>query len=93
MKAKYRNVEYMSATSDVWERSNRSYIAVSVHYFDDNLVLHTEFIACERFMGHHTNDKVAEKLRSIFDRFEIVDKVFSITTDGTGEFWKPLSFD
>lgn len=82
----------MSATTDIWERSNRSYIAVSVHYFDDNLKLHTDFIACERFTGRHTNDKVAEKLREIFDRFGILGKVFFITTDGAGEYTAAMKY-
>lgn len=46
----------------------------------------TEFIACELFEGHHTNDKVAEKLNGIFQRFEILEKVYFITTDGAGEY-------
>lgn len=92
MKKQFSKIEYMTATSDVWERSNRSYIAVSVHYFDDKLKLHTHFIACERFFGRHTNDKVAEKLHDIFNRFEILGKVFFITTDGAGEYTAAMKY-
>lgn len=71
----------------MWTRSNRSFIAVSVHYIDtltENVK--TEFIACELFEGHHTNDRVADKLNKIFDSFGILEKVFFITTDGAGNY-------
>lgn len=86
MKQEFKNVEFFSATSDIWSRSNRSYIACTVHYFDQNLILQSRFIACERFTGNHTNDRVAQKLRGIFNQFGITEKVYFITTDGTGEY-------
>lgn len=77
----------------MWTRSNRSFIAVSVHYFDPvTLNLETSFIACESFVGNHTNDRVAEKLRSIFDRYGILSKVFFITTDGGTEYVAALKY-
>lgn len=83
----FESIDYFSATSDIWSRFNQSFIAVSVHYFEPiSLELKTSFIACERFYGSHTHDKVAEKLHSIFDRFSILKKVFFITTDGAGEY-------
>lgn len=83
----FENVEYFCATSDVWSRSNISFIAVSVHYFEPNTFkLQTRFIACEHFAGRHTNDRVAKKLKSIFDRYGITNKVYFVTTDGGTEY-------
>lgn len=83
----FKNVEYFCATSDVWSRSNKSFIAVSVHYFEaDTLELRTKFIACESFPGRHTHDRVAKKLHGIFDRFDIINRVYFVTTDGAGEY-------
>lgn len=77
----------MRATSDIWSRSNKSFIAVSVHYIEkETNQIVTEFIACELFEGRHTNDRVAEKLSGIFKRFEILEKVYFITTDAAGEY-------
>lgn len=77
----------MSATSDVWSRSNRSFIAVSVHYINpENGKIETKFIACERFYGSHNNEAVAKKLNSIFNKYGIASKVKFITTDGAGEY-------
>ena len=90
MISEFRKVEYFSATTDIWTRSNRSFIAVSVHYYDDNLTLKSAFIACENFEGSHITERVGEKLRAIFDKYGIIDKVFYLTTDGAGEFVSAL---
>lgn len=83
----FKNVEYCCATSDIWSRSNKSFIAVSVHYFEsDTFELQTKFIACEPFPGHHTHDRVAKKIHGIFDRFDILNRVYFVTTDGAGEY-------
>lgn len=83
----FENVNYFCATSDVWSRSNISFIAVSVHYFEPNTFkLQTKFIACEHFAGRHTNDRVAYKFKSIFDRYGITNKVYFVTTDGGTEY-------
>lgn len=95
MKNEFKNVEFFSATSDVWSRSNRSFIAVSVHYIEKiskSEEVKTRFIACERFSGRHTNDKVAEKLNQIFTRFGILEKVFFITTDAAGEYVAAMKY-
>lgn len=83
----FKKIPYFCATSDIWSRSNKSFIAVSVHYLESkSLQLKTKFIACEYFPGRHTHDKVAEKFSSIFQRYGIEKKVFSVTTDGAGEY-------
>lgn len=87
LRKSFENVEYFCATSDVWSRSNTSFIAVSVHYFAPNTFkLQTRFIACKHFVGRHTNDRVAKKLKSIFDRYFITNKVYFVTTDGGTEY-------
>lgn len=91
---KFKTIDYFSATSDIWSRSNRSFIAVSVHYYEEKtLELQTSFIACESFQGHHTMDRVAQKLNVIFDRFGILEKVFFITTDGAAEYVAALKYN
>lgn len=85
LKESFKSVDFFSATTDVWSRSNKSFIAVSVHYYD-GFQLKTAFIACEAFPGKHTNDKVAVKLNQIFTRYNILDKVYFVTTDGATEY-------
>lgn len=83
----FKNIEFFAATTDVWSRHNRSFLAMSVHFIDpDSFALKSSFIACDYFPGHHTHDRVAEKISSILDSYGIKDKVFFMTTDGAGEF-------
>lgn len=81
----FKNIKYFAATTDIWTRSNLSFIAISVHYFE-GFELKTVFIACEHFEGRHTHEKVAEKIKNIFQKFGIEKKVAFMTTDGAGEF-------
>lgn len=85
---KFKDIEYFSATSDIYTRSNRSYIAVSVHYIDPRIdeSVQTHYIACELFEGSHTNDRIAAKLSAILSRFGLLEKVFFITTDGDAKY-------
>lgn len=98
LKEKFKAIKYFSATTDIWSRSNRSFIAVSVHYFDSSLdksaepVLKTDFIACDYFSGRHTHDRVAEKLYAIFERFGIRKNVNFVTSDGAGEYTAAFKF-
>lgn len=86
MKKIFGKVQFFTATSDVWTRSNVSFIAVTVHYFENNDFdkVQSKFIACEHFPGHHTHDRVATKLREILKRYGILERVYFITTDGAG---------
>lgn len=69
-------------------------MAVSVHYFHPKtLQLQTKFIACEHFKENHTADTIAEKLKSIFDRFGILEKVAYITTDSASNYIASLKYN
>lgn len=81
------NIPFFCATTDIWSKSNNSFIAVSVHYYDPKTLQPvSKFIACEPFPGRHTHDRVADKLNGIFDRLGILNKVYFVTTDGAGEY-------
>lgn len=84
----FENVKYFSSTTDLWTRSNRSYIAVSVHYFmtEDSSELKTSLIPCERFLGNHNHVTISQKLKKIYERFEILQKICAITTDNEGAY-------
>lgn len=86
LKEIFKNIDFMCATSDIWSHSNRSFIAVTLHWINDNeLNLNSAFVACKRFEGRHTNERVAENLSEIFAEYEINGKVIFITTDVAGE--------
>lgn len=87
LKLKLKNVQYISATCDIWSCKHRSYIAVTVSYIDPISYDSKHFlIAIDRFEGTHDNVAVTKKLKEIFKRFDIHGKVVGVTTDNAGEF-------
>lgn len=86
MKELLNQYKYMAATTNVWSRSNLSFIAATAHCVDEKtLETKSFFIACEYFPGRHNKHTVSKKLHSIFSRYEILEKVYFITTDAAGE--------
>lgn len=89
----FRKFDHMCATFDIWTRNNVSFIAVSVHFFvPSSLDLQSRFIACSHFPGTHTAEKITEKLQSIFQQYEILDKVDYITTDSASNYLASLKY-
>lgn len=87
MKNVLQTFDFLSATSDIWTRYNKSFIAVTVHCTNsESLETESFFIACEKFEGRHTKGAVAQKLHDIFKKYDILDKVHYITTDAAGEY-------
>ncbi|XP_055306361.1 uncharacterized protein LOC129570688 [Sitodiplosis mosellana] len=87
VKNRLKNVQYMSATCDIWSCKHRSFIAVNICYIDPKSFEQKSFlIAIDRFEGSHTNNAVAAKLKDIFKRFHILGKVVGVTTDDASEF-------
>lgn len=84
---KFKTVDYVSATTDIWSRNNLSFIAVSVHYLDPiTFKLETFFIACEHFVGRHTHETIAEKLHGILKSYGILEKTFFVTSDNASSY-------
>lgn len=87
IKERLNKIDFISATSDIWSRNNRSFIAASAHYINPETgTIETEFLACRRFCGSHNNEAVAKMLKLIFNEYGIAEKVQFITTDGAGEY-------
>lgn len=71
----------------MWNRHNMSFIAVTVHCSSpDTLETNSYFLCCKYFPGHHTKLAVAQKLQNIFVKYDILNKVYFITSDQAGEY-------
>lgn len=86
IKAKLAKVKYIAITSDIWSRGTRSFIAVNAHWLNRKGKLETALIACDRFRGHHSADEIANKLKAILSKYDILSKVVAITTDNARNF-------
>lgn len=80
---------YVCITTDIWTHSARSYLGISVHYFDKNWK-HKSYIIAFRFLKErHTFDYLARCLHEIFIEFNLpVDKITHAVTDGGSNFCK-----
>jgi len=67
--------EHVCTTADVWSTSKRSYMGVTCHWVDaDTLLRRSVALACRRFKGSHTFDRIAELLYDINKEFGLDHK-------------------
>lgn len=70
MKDLFAGIKFVCTTADVWSSSKRSFMGVTAHWIDSETFERRGFaIACKRFKGRHTYDKVAEILANIHSFF------------------------
>lgn len=53
------NSKFLCSTADIWFGKRRSFMGVTVHFIDDNLNRHYFALACRKFGGTHSYDRIA----------------------------------
>uniref|UniRef100_A0A8C6LEB6 HAT C-terminal dimerisation domain-containing protein n=1 Tax=Nothobranchius furzeri TaxID=105023 RepID=A0A8C6LEB6_NOTFU len=81
---------HVSTTTDLWSANNRSYLGVTVHWIDkESLKRRKAAIACRRFRGRHTYDKISTENEDIFSEYGLtLDKITACVTDNGSNFVK-----
>ncbi|KMQ85726.1 tol2 transposase [Lasius niger] len=65
-------VDFVCTTADVWSSSKRSFLGITVHWIDSGtLKREGAAIACRRFKGAHTYDKVAKVISEVHSEFDL----------------------
>jgi hypothetical protein len=78
----YENTQKIAVTTDMWtSNSQKPFMAITGHFFDYNFVKRNILIDFSMVPYPHTGKQICEKLLEIFDKFNIRDKIISITTD------------
>lgn len=73
---------YVCITTDGWtSKPNENYLAVTVHFFNNNAELKSFLLECIQFNDRHTADNLAQELRRIASDWEITNKVVAATSD------------
>lgn len=86
MKERFKSVDYISCTCDIWSHRNRSFIAMKSHYIDEKTgVLVSDLLALKRIY-HKDHITVKTAIVCILDEYGIRDRTTAITTDNAGEF-------
>jgi hypothetical protein len=82
--------QYVCTTADVWSTSKRSYMGVTVHWIDTvSFDRCSAALACRRFKGKHTYDRIAELLYDINNEFGLShNKIMATVTDNGANFVK-----
>jgi hypothetical protein len=89
-------VKTINMTVDIWtDRRMRAYMGVTAHYVirdaEGHFTLKSSLLACDRFTGRHTGDRISAELENILDSFRIKQKVDCIITDNAANMRKALT--
>lgn len=81
--------KYVCLTADGWTNKSRSFMGITIHMLDENLVRHSFLLAFRRMIGRHTFETIKDMLLLVINQFEITTtKITHIVTDGASNFEK-----
>lgn len=75
---------YVCTTVDVWSAKRRSFLGLTSHWIDQDYKRCSAALACRRFTGSHTYDKIAEMLDDIHSSFDLSNKKLVATVSDNG---------
>ncbi|CAH0405656.1 unnamed protein product [Chilo suppressalis] len=83
LKNKLKAAQYVCTTADIWSSSRRSYLGMTVHWIDsDTFARNSSALACRRFKGTHSFDKIAELIIEIHEEYDLtLSKITKTVTD------------
>lgn len=82
VKEKLCSVESACITTDCWtSKNNESYLAVTVHFISSDFELCSALLDCVCISGSHTRSNLAEEIKIILHKFNLMEKVFIAVTD------------
>ena len=85
---KFRSVGRICVTVDLWtNRQMCSYIGITCHFIE-NFKLHSAMLACRRFKGFHTAEKIHATFTEIIAYFNLQTKILTIVTDSASNMLK-----
>jgi hypothetical protein len=84
------DTSHVCTTADIWSTSKRSYIGVTCHWLEpETLDRRSAALACRRFAGAHTYDRIAEMLYEINNDFGLSHiKIVATVSDNGANFVK-----
>ena len=78
----FKNIPYVSLTTDLWLNSCRNYfLVITAHYLDTNCKPESAVISFRRFRGRHFADRLKTCIMNEIKKLNIETKITSITTD------------
>jgi len=89
LKAQLADVRYVCTSADIWSSHNKSYMGVTAHWIGGAFVRKSATLACRRFTGPHTYDRIAEVIAEVHGDFDLpLTKITGTVTDNASNFAK-----
>ena len=74
--------EFIALTSDLWKNKKLEYfLAITAHFFDRGLNFRSIIIIFRKFRERHVAPNISEFITKELERYLILDKCVSLTTD------------
>ena len=81
--------KYFCTTADIWSGKRRSFFGYTCHWFDEKFARHSVALACRRFSGSHTYDRIADLIFEINTEFGLnAQNTIATVTDNGSNFVK-----
>ncbi len=85
----------MSVTVDIWsDRRMRGFLGVTAHCVNievEYLQLKSHLLACNRFKGSHTGERICEEFEQICEQYQIKKKIDHVICDNAANMKKAFT--
>lgn len=90
IKSSLQDMPFVCTTADIWSSKKKSFLGVTCHWIDQQSLQRKSIaLACRRFSGTHSFDKIAEMLEDINNSFGLSEtKIIGTVTDNGSNFVK-----
>jgi hypothetical protein len=90
LKTQLEGTKFVCTTADIWSSCHRRYMGMTVHWItEDNLERKSAALACKRFTGAHTFNRIAELICEVHSSFNLpLAKITCTVTDNASNFNK-----
>lgn len=89
LKMELSDCEFVCTTADVWSTKHRSFFGYTCHWLDDSLQRKSVALACKRFFGSHTFDRIHDAIIEIHTTYGLtLNKIVATVTDNGSNFVK-----
>ncbi|XP_071570736.1 uncharacterized protein [Temnothorax nylanderi] len=84
--------KYVCTIADIWSSSKRSFLGITAHWINASFQRESAALACHRFKGKHSYDRIAEMIHDIHCEFKLdTNKIVKVTTDNASNMVKAFS--
>lgn len=89
LKTLIKTVKYVCTTADIWSGNQKSFFGYTCHWLDDNWNRKSFALACRRFSGVHSAERIADMISDIHSEYGLSrSNVVATVTDNASNFAK-----